>query len=61
MKTTICPSCKAKTIRKYCCNCEHELEGDFFKCRTCGEKTLEGFESDDDMAICSICGDENGN
>lgn len=51
-------SCGAKTIRKFCPECNKEQDGDYFKCSCCGEKTLNGFESRGDTIICGICSRE---
>lgn len=58
MKKIIKCKCGVGNIRKYCWSCGEEIEGDFFKCVNCGEKTLEGFESSEDQRICGICSDE---
>ena len=31
------------------------LEGDYFKCKGCGEKYLEEFSSEEDTAYCKWC------
>ena len=58
MKEAIKCKCGSGNIRKFCWNCDEEIEGDYFKCVICAEKTLEGFESSKDMRICGICSKE---
>lgn len=47
--------CGCVGIRKFCFNCGKEQEGGFFKCADCGEKTLEGYESESDTRVCEVC------
>ena len=54
-----CVECGEENIEYFCTSCSAEQEGQpYFKCRCCGQRILEGNESEKDQAICVWCAEE---